>query len=331
MSMIPKYCSQCGHDIEEREVDGRKREVCPECDTVFYRNPLPVAAAILLNQDREVLLVKRKKEPRKGMWCLPMGFAELDETIAHASLRELEEETGVKGNVSRLIAVRSTSIEPYGDLLIVTFEVERTGGEEHAGDDAEDLAYFPLDNVPPLAFEPNEYAIRYCARIHSEEWAIQDSFEHMQEGRESLGLLSDTLVGFIRNHAEEISGLWLDDIRSNPTTPNYGKVESGLLLERATGAISRFSSWLSGSGAEGEVRDFYIQLGIERKSQGIGLYEVISALTLLRKHILTYAVDHGVWERAIDAYTVFELDRRIILFFDKAMYYTARGFARESV
>jgi 8-oxo-dGTP diphosphatase len=327
MPIVPKYCSQCGNNVESREIEGRRREVCSNCGTVFYRNPLPVASAIVLNHNREVLLVKRKKEPRKGMWCLPIGFAELDESIDQACLRELDEESGVKGNVARLIAVRSTTIEPYGDLLIVTFEVEKTGGIETAGDDADEVAYFPLDKLPQIAFEPNEHAIRYCAEVHSEEWAIQDSFKHMQRESTAQGLLSDALVTFIEDHAEEITELWLNEVRYNPTTPTYGKINPDTLRGRVSEAISQFSSWLSGGEADDEVKKFYIKLGMDRKSDGCGVYEVISSLSLLRKHILTFAIEKGVWERAIDAYTVLELDRRIMLFFDKAIYHTACGFA----
>ncbi|MFH0974547.1 MAG: NUDIX domain-containing protein [Spirochaetota bacterium] len=327
MSMISRYCSQCGHNIEVRKIEGREREVCSDCGMIFYRNPLPVAAVIVLNRNREVLLVKRKNEPRKGMWCLPMGFAELNESIAQACLRELDEETGIHGEISRLIAVRSTVIEPYGDLLVATFEAVKTGGAEKAGDDAEELGYFSLDALPPLAFEPNDYAIRYCISIHKEDWAIQDSFKHMQKGSSGQSMLSDALVAFIRDHAEEITGLWLKDVRSNPTTSTYGKMEQAELHERAFTAISQFYGWLSGVPDDKAIKDFYTQLGKERREHGFGLYEVISSLSLLRKHVVTFAIDKGVWERAIDAYTVLELDRRIILFFDKAIYYTAKGFA----
>jgi 8-oxo-dGTP diphosphatase len=327
MPIVPKFCSQCGRNVEAREVDGRTREVCSNCGIVFYRNPLPVASAIVLNRNREVLLVKRKNEPRKGMWCLPMGFAELDESITQACLRELVEESGLKGDVTRLIAVKSTTIEPYGDILVVTFEVEKTGGVEKAGDDADEVAYFPMDKLPLIAFEPNDYAIRYCAEVHREEWAIQDSFKRMQQESTSYNLLSDPLVVFVEDHAEEISELWLNEVRCNPTTPTYRKISPDSLRRRVSDAISQFSSWLSGNEADEEVKKFYLQLGTDRKSDGCGLYEIISSLSLLRKYILTFAINKGVWDRAIDAYAVLELDRRIILFFDKAIYYTACGFA----
>ncbi len=160
----------------------RPRDVCGVCGSVFYQNPLPAAAALVLDDLRRVLLVKRKYPPGEGLWCLPMGFAELGETIAEAALRELHEETGVTGHVVRLINAESSYGPFYGDVLVVTFEVEKLLGMERAGDDAEEVDYFPLDQLPPLAFAHNEKAIRLCAELHRDEWAIHDSFRRLQEG-----------------------------------------------------------------------------------------------------------------------------------------------------
>ena len=92
MPIKPDYCARCGRPAVTRVVDDRPRIACPASETVFYENPLPVAASVVLDEHREVLLVKRKREPHKGEWCLPMVFAELDEKIAAAALRELKEE-----------------------------------------------------------------------------------------------------------------------------------------------------------------------------------------------------------------------------------------------
>ena len=89
------YCPYCKEKLENTVTDGHKRERCPICATVFYTNPLPVVSALLVSANREVLLVLRKNEPHKDMWCLPIGFAETDEDIQGSTLRELEEETGL--------------------------------------------------------------------------------------------------------------------------------------------------------------------------------------------------------------------------------------------
>ncbi|MBN2210732.1 MAG: NUDIX hydrolase [Sedimentisphaerales bacterium] len=153
------HCPYCGGKLIRTIIDQRHREHCPQCDHVVYMNPLPVVSCLLFDDKGRILLVLRKNEPYQGMWCLPMGFAEVDEHIEDAALRELEEETGVKGRIVRLLDAESTDDSHYGHLLILAYVAERVGGEVQAGDDAANAAFFPLDQLPPLAFAANETAI----------------------------------------------------------------------------------------------------------------------------------------------------------------------------
>jgi 8-oxo-dGTP diphosphatase len=325
MSMKPKFCSQCGAAVVTREVHDRQRMVCPTCELVFYENPLPIAACVLLNERREVLLVRRKREPHKGLWCLPMGFAELGETIAEAALRELKEEAGIDAHVLRLVDADSLDNSRYGELLIVTFELHKTGGQETPGDDADEVRYFPIGRHPPLAFSSNEKALRACAAAHMESWSIQDSFVTLQSD-EDKAMLSDALIATLEQHAGEIGRGWAAEVCSNPTTASYHGLEVGELAERASFYISQFGRWLKGMEAEEEVRDLYRSIAQERKAQGYRLHELLSALMLLKKHVWNFARSCGVWERPIDVYRVLELNRLIAVFFDRAMYQAARGF-----
>jgi 8-oxo-dGTP diphosphatase len=322
------FCSKCGGPIDVQTVGDRLREVCSVCGTIFYQNPLPAAAALVLDNKRQVLLVKRKFMPNKGMWCLPIGFAEMGETIAEAALRELQEETGVGGRILRLIDADSWRSTYYGDLLVVTFEVERVTGVEIAGDDAEDVGYFPIDRLPPLAFPSNEKAIRVCADLHRDEWAIHDSFHRLDEGQ-GAEMLSDSLVGFVSEHAGYVARLWLADVRSNRTTAGYWRIDADSLLAQCTEGLRQLGRWLEGEGTEDQIKTFYRDLGMRRQSQGVELHEVLSALMLLKKHIWNYARSQGVWERPVDAYRVMELQSRFAVFFDKAMYHSARGFSSD--
>ena len=325
MPIKPSYCARCGQAVVTQVVDDRPRLVCPACETIFYENPLPVAASVVLNDRREVLLVKRRREPHQGMWCLPMGFAELSETIAAAALRELEEETGVEGRVLRLIDADSIESSHYGDLLIVTFEMQKIGGTEQPGDDAEETRYFPIEQHPPLAFSSNEKALRACAAAHEEGWAIQDSFVTLQAD-EDKAMLSDELVALIRDRADEIAGLWLLDVRTSPTTRSYHASDPDQLIERATLAVSQFGRWLKGDEPPDEVKAFYRILAKERAAQGFKVHELLSSIALMKKHLWTFVCSQGVWERPIDAYRVLELSRRVASFFDKATYHAAREF-----
>lgn len=307
-------------------VGDRPREVCSSCGEVFYHNPLPAAAALVLDDGRRVLLVKRGIAPNKGAWCLPIGFAETGETIAEAALRELHEETGLVGRIFRLIDADSWKSSHYGDLLVVTFEVERLSGIETPGDDAEEVAYFAIDRLPPLAFPSNEKAIRLCADLRRDDWAIHDSFERLQEGA-GAEMLSDSLVGFVSEHASYVARLWLADVRSNRTTLRYMKLEPEALLAECTAGLQLLGRWLEGESTEEEIKSSYRDLGAKRHAQGIEPHEMLSAVLLLKKQIWTYARSRGVWERPVDAYRVMELQSRFAVFFDKAVYHLSRGFA----
>jgi 8-oxo-dGTP diphosphatase len=310
-------------------VGDRPREVCSVCGAVFYQNPLPAAAALVLDDDRRVLLVKRGIIPNKGMWCLPIGFAEMGETIAEAALRELHEEAGIVGRVSRLIDAASWSSGFYGDLLVVTFEVERISGIETPGDDAEQVAYFHIDRLPPLAFPSNEKAIRLCAGLHEDDWAIHDSFNRLENGA-GEEMLSDTLIGFVSDHVSYVARLWLADVRSNRTTIRYMRLDPEALLAECTTGLQLLGRWLEGEGTEEEIKSFHRDLGARRRAQGIETYEMLSALMLLKKHIWTYARSQGVWERPVEAYRVMELQSRFAVFFDKAAYHASRGWAESA-
>ena len=154
------YCPYCGGELEEAIIEQRLRKHCAKCERVVYVNPLPVVGCLLVNSEGEILLVLRKHDPCKDMWCLPMGFAEVDEDIQQAALRELEEETHVKGRVIRLLDAATEDSSHYGNMVVITYEVEYVSGEIKAGDDAKDARFFPIDDLPELAFKANVTAVR---------------------------------------------------------------------------------------------------------------------------------------------------------------------------
>ena len=319
------YCERCGAALVEMDLQGRTREVCSECGRVAYRNPLPVAASVVLNEDREVLLVRRRFDPHAGLWCLPTGFAELEETIDEAALRELAEETGIEGRIHRLLLARSHSDGFYGDLLFVCFEVTRTGGSEAAGDDAADVRYFPIGEVPPLAFPAHDEAVEVCAALYREPWAIHDSFTRLYSD-ESDGLLSDALVDLIEEHADEIYERWLAVVSTDPTTRSYTRSALLGVEEAARRSLSHFCTWLLDRERSGETEAFFFDVGRRRARQAVGLEELLSALTLLRREIWTFARERQVLASPLDVYRVMELSRRTVLYFDKALYHATRGF-----
>ncbi len=104
----------------------------------------------------EVLLIQRKNYPFEGMWALPGGFVDMDETLEKAAARELEEETGLTGvKLKQLHAFSSLERDPRGRNIGVAFYgfTSPNNSKVEAGDDASDARWFLINQLPELAFD----------------------------------------------------------------------------------------------------------------------------------------------------------------------------------
>lgn len=164
ISTAKVYCPYCGNRNERRFLDGTERAFCLLCDRILYENPIPATCVVACQKGR-ILLVKRKFPPKANEWCLPGGFMELAEQPETAALRELAEETGLKGKVTGFLGAMATPGIIYNGLLILGFTVEIIAGEPVPGDDASEAAWFKKDRVPKLAFSSHaEFIIRAGAK-----------------------------------------------------------------------------------------------------------------------------------------------------------------------
>ena len=95
-----QFCPVCGDRLVERlvELESKIRKVCSSCDFIYYQNPTPAAGVVIMDGD-ELLLVKRKYEPRAGLWTLPAGFVEAGEDASVCAVRETKEETNIPGPI----------------------------------------------------------------------------------------------------------------------------------------------------------------------------------------------------------------------------------------
>jgi len=102
-----KFCSACGHPLELRTPKGDHlpRHVCVHCGAVHYRNPKVIAGCVPEAADGRILMCRRAIEPRLGLWTIPAGFLELNETSRDGAARETLEETQAKVEVGELFAV----------------------------------------------------------------------------------------------------------------------------------------------------------------------------------------------------------------------------------
>src|SRR5256886_10558352 len=113
----------------------------------------------LRQRDLQVLLVKRRSWPYEGMWAIPGGFVNMDESLEKAAKRELQEETGVQDvYLEQLYTFGDPGRDPRTRVITVVYfallDAERLPMK--VPDDAADVAWFPVYELPLLAFDHSQ-------------------------------------------------------------------------------------------------------------------------------------------------------------------------------
>lgn len=102
----------------------------------------------------KVLLVRRGGEPFKGEWAFPGGFLHMDETAEEGALRELREETAlIPSAIGQLGVFSDVDRDPRERVITIAWYALVKPYEVVGGDDADEAAWFPVDALPPLAFD----------------------------------------------------------------------------------------------------------------------------------------------------------------------------------
>jgi 8-oxo-dGTP diphosphatase len=124
-----------------------------------YPRPALTTDCIIFGFDGKslnVLLIERKNDPFKGSWAFPGGFVNMDEDTETSAKRELVEETGLKNvYIEQLYTFSDTDRDPRGRVISVTYYalVRSSKYKPKAGDDAKSTRWFPVGQLPALAFD----------------------------------------------------------------------------------------------------------------------------------------------------------------------------------
>ena len=114
----------------------------------------------------KVLLIERGLEPFKGKWALPGGFVRVEETLAEAARRELEEEAGLKDVfLEQLYTFGAVKRDPRERVVSVAHFALVKMMETKAATDAADARWFPISEIPKLAFDHAEILATALARL----------------------------------------------------------------------------------------------------------------------------------------------------------------------
>ncbi len=129
-----------------------------------YRNPMITVDGVLMI-DGQLVLIRRGRDPFKGLLALPGGFVDYGERVEEAILRELREETGMEGRIIDVIGIYSApERDPRGHTISIVFHLAPSGGSLKAGDDADAVGLYDPSELPDLAFDHGSILSEFLSR-----------------------------------------------------------------------------------------------------------------------------------------------------------------------
>jgi ADP-ribose pyrophosphatase YjhB (NUDIX family) len=147
-----KFCNSCGAKVTHRipEGDSLERAVCDACNLVHYQNPKIVVGCLPVLGDR-ILLCRRAIEPRYGLWTLPAGYMENNESAAEGAAREAMEEANARVEIEDLYTVYSI---PYISQVYMMFRARLVDPAVSPGIESLEVKLVTEDEIPwdQLAF-----------------------------------------------------------------------------------------------------------------------------------------------------------------------------------
>ena len=153
------YCPVCGSPrFDEHNF---KSKQCAACGFTYYANPCSATAAFIVNDNDEMLVVRRAKEPARGTLDLPGGFVDMGETVEQGMRREIKEETGLDVHDIQYL-FSSPNVYMYSGMGIHTLDMDflvpvhgdpqALKAVARAADDAAEALWIPVSQVNPADF-----------------------------------------------------------------------------------------------------------------------------------------------------------------------------------
>jgi ADP-ribose pyrophosphatase YjhB (NUDIX family) len=154
------YCSSCGAVLQKKipPGDNRPRFVCGSCNTIYYQNP-KIVTGCLAEWENKVLMCRRAIIPRRGLWTLPAGFMENDETVVEAAIRETYEEANAGVEIIDLFTIFNL---PDVNQVYMMFRARLRDLNYRPGEESLEVDLFDETQIPwdRLAFATIHHTLR---------------------------------------------------------------------------------------------------------------------------------------------------------------------------
>lgn len=137
------------------------------------------------------------------------------------------------------------------------------------------------------------------------------------------------MAEFIEKKADELTRNWLRIVRNHQLTRSYGAFDEDKLFERAKNIYLQLSRWLRREVSKDDLETLFTNQGATRRREGFYLAEVIRALIVTRRVLWFMLQAEGMVGKTLEARVALDLNNRVVLFFDRALYYTTLGFEKQ--
>ena len=153
--------------------------------TYDYPRPAVTTDCVIFGYDGKelkVLLIERGIEPFKGCWAFPGGFLNMDEDALAGARRELKEETGLEDAfIEQFHTFSEPGRDPRGRVITIAHYALVKIQEVEGGDDAAQARWFPIGEVPPLAFDHDRILRMAMSRLKEKIHFEPVGFELLQD------------------------------------------------------------------------------------------------------------------------------------------------------
>ena len=141
-------------------------------------------------------------------------------------------------------------------------------------------------------------------------------------------MLAVRLIQLIESHAAALVQAVIADVHTNPRTPSLKRVPEADLRHRLLDLYKHIGDWI-GDRTETQIETQYVEVGRRRYDEEVPLEEVIYALVVVKDHLRAFIRQHGLASSVVELYSEEQLYDLTGSFFDRAMYFTVKGYEDE--
>jgi ADP-ribose pyrophosphatase YjhB (NUDIX family) len=147
-----KYCPFCATLLLEKSVSNVLRPACPACGFISFLEPKLVTVVVVQHAGK-ILLGRRNMNPSLGKWTFLGGYVDRGEKVEDAAIREVKEETNLDVHLDQLLGLYSEKDNPHVLVAYAASVIhDDISGLALQPDEISELAFFPLEEIPELAF-----------------------------------------------------------------------------------------------------------------------------------------------------------------------------------